>query len=152
MKEFLIVSFLKENLPTTFNKRDWPLHVTIVRPFFSEKSSEEVGAVVRDVCSEILSLTLVGKSKEMLGPDNNISVTEVESTVELGSLRNNIIKKIEPFITFKPPLYSTFRPHVTDQRTGSIAIGEKFTIRSLSLVEEHGTERAIVDTCPLQPL
>lgn len=96
-------------------------------------------------------MTLVGKSEEMFGPDNDIPVIELENTTELQAFRDEIMKACSSSITFETPEYKTYRPHVTLQEELKINVGENVLIGSLSLVKSDGDNRSVLHTIDLTP-
>ena len=149
MSPYLIVSFLKRNHPSVFQKSDWPLHVTIVRPFSSSKAPEEIIKSLTTLCAKTSQLKTIGKSREMFGPENDIHVTELEKTPELQALHEKAIKAIEP-IEFTSFEYPNFRPHITDQGNGSFVVDQEVILTSLSLVKISGHEREVLHTATLR--
>lgn len=145
MSSYLVVSFLEKNPPSVFQKSHWPLHATIVRPFSSSKTAEEIIDALKILSKQTNQLRTVGKSREMFGPENDISVTELEKTPELQIFHEKTLEAIGP-INFTSFEYPDFRPHVSDHAAGTIAPGEEVIFHSLSLVEVFTEERKILYT------
>lgn len=150
MNKYVIVSFLQRDFPLKFLKLDWPLHITIVRPFSSSKSGEEFIRTLTAICSQIKPIYVFGKSREMFGPNNDLPVTELEDTPELQSLHDQIMNVSGVWMEFRTPQYETYRPHVTDQVNGRISAGEEVIINSISLVELGSDERQVLSTINFQ--
>jgi hypothetical protein len=149
MNHYLIVSFLQQDFPLEFLQSDWPLHVTIVRPFFSNHSEEEFVHVLSTICAQTKPLPTAGKSRELFGPNRDIPVTELENTPALQLLHEEIMSVCGAWMEFKTPQYHTYRPHATDQTAGSVSVGEAVVIRSISLIESRGDKRRVVHTTTL---
>jgi len=146
MKEFLVVCFVEKNLPKEFLSGFWPLHVTIVRPFTTELSAIELTDIVQQVATQYSPLTLRAKSREMFGGRHrDIPVTELEKIPEIQQLHEDLLARFGSRIHFKPPQHD-FRPHVTDQKSGQIAVGDEVHLNTLSLIEEEGNRRVIIET------
>src|SRR6185503_14423306 len=125
MNHFVIVAFVKKDFPQSFAQTDWPLHVTIVRPFFSEKNAEEFSKVLKEICSNFKSIQTEGKSLEMFGEKNDAAVTELQNVPELQALHDRVMGGCGEWMEFKTRQFDTYRPHVTDQKENKIEVGEK---------------------------
>jgi hypothetical protein len=150
MNQYVIVSFLQKEFPQKFLQPGWPLHITIVRPFFSNKSGEEFIQALITICSQIKPMHTLGKSREMFGPNSNVPVTELENIPALQSLHDQIMSELRAWMEFRTPQYKTYRPHATDQATGGISVGEEVEIDSISLVELGSEERQVLSTINFQ--
>lgn len=146
MNNYVIVSFLQKGFPQKFLQPNWPLHVTVVRPFFSNKSGIEFIHALTTISSQIKPIYTLGKSREMFGPNSDVSVTELENTPALQSLHDQVMSTSGAWMQFCTPQYKTYRPHVTDQVTGGISVGEEVTIDSVSLIELGSDERHVLGT------
>lgn len=149
MPEYVIISLLQKDSPTTFHKSKWPLHMTIIRPFASSKNVKDIIDTLKIFCSNKKVIKTKGKSYEMFGPDKNIPVTELENTTETKSLHDDILHICSSWLEFKKPTYDIYRPHVTDQGNQKISIGESVVIETISLVEMIGEDRRIMGTIKL---
>ena len=133
-----------------FSSSDFPVHVTIVRPFLSGIDEKEIIKKMKITSSKNKPMKTSGKSKEMFGPQNNVFVTELENTPEIQKLHNDSLDDLGDSINFELPQYnSNFRPHVTDQKTGKISVGEEIFINSISLLRFYENKCHIIDTVDL---
>lgn len=143
MRNYVIVCFLSRNPPLEFPSKEWPLHVTILRPFTSTCSLEAFGWMLEPICTQTRTLILTAKAKELFGPDRDIPVSELELTSELEVFQRQVLEACEPQITFKHPAFPSFRPHVTAQREDRVNVGDTVSLDSLSLVEQGQPYRVV---------
>lgn len=145
MTKYVIVSFLEKNPSATFSSSDWPLHVTIVRPFSSSKNPDYFLDILKTHCLNRKKIILSGKSREMFGHDKSIPVTELEKTAEIEDLYRKLMLSLEGNIEFSKPHFDDFRPHVTDHNR-KLGVGDKIALGSLSVVEMDGEKRIVLGT------
>jgi hypothetical protein len=69
MKRYILVSFLRPGVPAAFTKAEWPLHVTVLQTFETSLPEGEIGRIVAEACDRQAPIDVVGKSREMFGPD-----------------------------------------------------------------------------------
>lgn len=146
MNRFVIVSFLNKDIPSVFRKQDWPLHVTVLAPFHSDRSKEELISALTSVSSQNNPIVSVGESQEMFGPKEDIPVIELGNTPELQSLHEQIEDKFSSLVQANAQQHYSFRPHVTNQKSGKIFVGEEVIIDSVSLVEMREDGRRVLHT------
>ena len=147
--ELIIVSFLKGNPPYSFTRSNWPLHVTIVRPFHCSKSSSELITALSVVASENKSFSTIGIAKEFFGPNHDVPVITLKDTNELLSLHEQAVQACGPDMILTGPIFNEYLAHVTEQKSGSISIGTKIQISSISLVYLHNDECQVLCTFDL---
>ncbi|MDB5244374.1 MAG: 2-5 ligase family protein [Parcubacteria group bacterium] len=150
MRKFVIVSLLTKDCPTTFQKTDWPLHLTLARPFLSPDSNEELIQKVTLACANQTPLVTRGVSRALFDRyQRKIAATEVEHTPELLRLHTQIRDAIGP-VQAVGESYDTFRPHVSDQAAEAIEVGQIITLDSVSLVEMDGNNRYVFHIADLK--
>ena len=152
MDEFIIVSFLTENIPDTFERAAWPFHTTILAPFTTDLTSAEVQNIMQRVSQEIPQFATTGKSKEMFGRENSVSVTELHKTPELARLHMALFRAFSEYATFKSPDWvgENYRPHATDTPQRQLRIEEEVVIERISLVELQSEKGLVQSTFPLK--
>jgi 2'-5' RNA ligase len=151
MNKYVIVSFL-ENIPvdTIFADSQWPLHVTLIRPFVSLAKEEELIATLTKALEETKSFSLVGISEEMFGPESNIPVVELERTPQAIALNASLKSAFDSSMDKSvPDMYTEFRPHVTSQVGGGITVGGTVGVNSVSLVRYEPGMRYVLATVRL---
>ncbi|MCB9820833.1 2'-5' RNA ligase family protein [Candidatus Nomurabacteria bacterium] len=150
MSRYVIVSFLeKATLGITFSKSEWLLHLTILRPFFSDNEDGYLIGILKDSLLEKQKVTSTGKVKEMFGPNKDVAVTELEHNTRIQDLHDSIESAFKPFIRFESEQYPTYRPHVTNQGSRGIVVGEEVVINSVSLVKIDNDSRQVLATVAL---
>lgn len=150
--EYVVVSFLQSEMPSTFRQADWPLHVTIARPFFTPKAVSELLQALKTVASKNKVLRTIGKAKQMFGPNKDVAVVELECTEALQSLHKQVKEVLGPDAMISGPEFKEYRPHVTNQKAAGISVGEEVMIRSISLVAMTTDERKVLGTIELVPM
>ena len=143
MSKFVVVSFLQDP-PAAFQASDWPLHVTIIRPFVTDTSLSELTSAIERISADSQKSDVVGKGKEVFGPEKR-SVTELELSPQLQELHEDAMREFGSYVIPESHVFS-FRPHVTDQVSGTLDVDEGATLSSLSLVEMDGEERRVAHT------
>lgn len=149
MSKYVIVSFVEPEFPQTFSHADWPLHVTVLRPFSTNLSDDELVEKLQDVCARHSPITTEAKSKELFGPENDVSVTELVNTSELQTLHEEISRIFGSDIEFTAPPYPNYRPHVTDNNGKSIQVGDTVSLTTISLVALGQDDRTVLVTTSL---
>lgn len=148
MHQYIIVCFLSDNTPSRFLKKNWPLHVTIHRSFFSESTSEELEQALEPVCRSTPTLVQQATNEALFGPRENVPVTELELTHRLEMFHRQVHYSCRPHVKeLRGPTYPVFRPHVSAQREEAVHPGDSVTLRSLTLIK-HGQSRHKVFTLP----
>ncbi|MEA2701451.1 MAG: hypothetical protein QOE22_160 [Candidatus Parcubacteria bacterium] len=147
MRKFVITSLLEDS-PAVFRQSDWRPHVTIVRPFTTDLPIAQLAERIDHICAQFPKIPITGKSKEFLGPQKEIPVTELESSPILQRLHEEVMQEFGPFVIPESHVLS-FRPHVTDLHSGMFGVGEEAIIGSVSIVEMVDDERRILHTSPL---
>jgi 2'-5' RNA ligase len=147
MYKYVIVSFLEE-IPNgyIFNRNNWPLHLTIIRPFLSPDESDYFVEKLKFICSKNNRIQLTAKSEELFGLNKDIPVIELEMTGDLQNLHDEVKQVLKDSIEFESALYADFRPHVTTQGNKSIKVGEDIMIDSLSLVKSSGDTKEVISS------
>ncbi len=138
-------------LPGEFPAGDWPLHVTIVPPFETELSVEEVAALV----PRVAPIPVVGGGHERFGARGTVPVTVLHESAPLTELHVALVDALEAAgiaLHDQRHLRDGYRAHVTDQRTGRLHPGEHALLTELSVVARapHGLRR-VAARVPLRP-
>lgn len=151
MSRYVIVSFLKKTTAgRTFSKLEWPLHLTVLRPFFSDTEDSKLIETLQISLAEKQKIALIGKSKELFGQNTDIVVTELEYNVQIQDLHNSVEGAFGSFVSFESKQYLDYRPHVTTQGNESVEVGEKVVIDSVSLVKFNNDSRQVLVTIILK--
>lgn len=148
MKQYSIVSLLTPGTTSQFTPSEFPLHLTLAGPFYSDKSLEELVEKLRQVCSTTSALTLQGTTRRMFGRNKDIPGTILGRSPELYTLHNNLFDALKGMVTIKIPEHNraAYNPHVCDRPTGKILPAQKFMLETISLIEYKEDSVAIVTT------
>lgn len=137
MNRYVIVSFLgKVPAGTSFTRTQWPLHITLIRPFDSYASEAELVAELTGALRYTKIFSLTGVSEELFGPELNIPVLELERTTDIVALNILLKRRFTNLANpSTPDIFTEYRPHVTHQAEGKISVGDTITVSSVSLVK-----------------
>jgi 2'-5' RNA ligase len=149
MSKYVIVSMLEPEFPQEFQSSDWPLHVTLLRPFETEVGAVKLIELLKKISDTHQELSTTGKSKEMFGEKEDVAVTELICTPELQKLHDDIKTAFIDDITFIAHQYPTFRPHMTEQNGKSINVGEVIALKNLSLIAINAQLRTVLSAIAL---
>ena len=143
---YIIVSFLHGNPPASFGKSMWPLHATIVRPFYL--SADPVGIIreLEKLCKGKPEVSSKGIRRSMFGERNDIPVTEIELVTGLDVLHKQLTNIVQTWTDTVDKSFPVYSPHVSDQDSGSLRLGVEVTIDSVSLVRMDTDERVVLST------
>jgi 2'-5' RNA ligase len=122
----------------TFEVSAWPLHITVLPPFRTDATGEEVGAAIRSVASSQAPLTVVAEHDELFGRRHDIPVTVMAENEQLISLHHALRDAVRPFAaTPEEPAFTgaRFRPHVTVKTHGRVHEGDEFTLTQIAVVD-----------------
>jgi 2'-5' RNA ligase len=148
-KTYVIVSFIKEP-KAAFDQPNWPVHTTIFRPFTSNLSETDLSNLLDEIASRYIAIPIRGKAREYFGPNQTVPVTELETSNSLQELHDAVRVAYEARgAQLVGRAFPTFRPHITDQREGSFAVGEDAHLTSMSLVRMDGENRQVIHTATL---
>jgi 2'-5' RNA ligase len=138
MNKYIIVSFLEDvSSGMKFQKSEWPLHLTIIPPFFFNKEEKQLINLLNSSFTNKKPITLIGESKEMFGPEREVEVTVLKNTEAIQELHNDIQERLRNWIIFKSKQYPDYRPHVSGQGEKEINVGKKIIINNVSLVKSY---------------
>lgn len=141
-----------------FAVKDWPLHITVLAPFHTRKTHEQVAAVIAEVAATQPALTARAGAEAMFGRGHDIPVTLVCDHPGLTRLHDRLLEALRP-LAARPeePAFtgSKFRAHVTVKGARRARAGEEFILSQVALVDmaprAHAAGRAVLATVPLLP-
>lgn len=151
MNEFIIVSFLDGSVPHSFNRNAWPFHTTILAPFTTDLSPDEMHNLMQTSVIQLKSFTTKGKSREMFGRDNTVSVTELYKTLELAQLHMTLYGALSSKAAFRSPDWvgENYRPHVTDTESRTLELEEMVYVDTITLVALEPSQGHVLHTLKL---
>ncbi|MCW4384376.1 2'-5' RNA ligase family protein [Salinibacterium sp. SYSU T00001] len=113
----------------------WPLHVTVVAPFSTHSSMDEVEETVihsvRDYCP--LRVTVGGEA--MFGRRQNIPVNLIRPHEGLFALQSDLQNALQPLMVSPRHPSQEFRPHVTAKRNGRVHEDDRLTLSHVAVVD-----------------
>jgi len=145
---YIIVAFLNEP-KENFRASEWPQHVTIIRPFSTSQSTEELVQKIEEVASNHNALVLHGKARRLFGPLMNIRVTKMEDSPDLLSLYEDMQSALGSDIETIGKTFP-FKAHITDNTGTPVPPGTEIPLRTISLVRIDGDNRSVLHTVPLR--
>ncbi len=153
-QKYTVVCFLDpQDKLTNFSSLDWPLHVTILDTFKTNWQLSELCQALRDVAAKTASFDTVPIQSALLGEHNDVPVKLLPLDEPMSTLHYALLGLVDGgSFVFNTPEFvgSGFLPHVTDQRTSQVSVGESYDLTGISLVDmfpdnDH-TRREIVET------
>jgi len=157
MQKYILVKLL-EDVPvgSEFSAATWPLHLTLVDDFLS--SLDEVG--IQQKLNELLANHLpyaktMAISDDLLGPLKTVPVVLLQVTPTLLSLHTLLVDflKQSAVVLVSPEFAGEgYKPHVTIQDTGRVAVGSEVIVDTVSIVAmspDGKTRLKLIDTIKL---
>lgn len=143
----IVVSFFEElDAGYRFPASDWPLHLTLVRPFaVAEESVADLEEKLAKTFSQQDPIGITFEKSAQFGPEQNVPVTTIAVNAELQSLHDRLLALTEENGASNDPRWSgaAYRPHVTRQRTGAMEPGESAKLSSASILDYQDTTRTV---------
>ncbi len=152
MEKYVIVSMIETNFPEEFQSVNWPLHVTLLRPFVTSATVDNLSEILQTVSSTQPIIVTEGKSKELFGVERTVAVTELINTPALQHFHEAIKSAFINLIEFTSTEYPSFRPHVTEHHGKGVQVGELVQMSSVSLVTLNTQSYRVVNTFLLPAL
>lgn len=139
-EKLLPVFFVDEvKIGETFDRRDWPLHITLFPPVEAPYSMD-LGVRMREHINPLEPFTVRVNGEATYGPQEAIDagkgtpVYTVEKKRQLLAVHNGFIKALSRLphdATFRQP----YRPHISKQHAHrSLALNEELYVEGLSVV------------------
>lgn len=157
-QKWAIISLLEEKEEGhRFNHTDTPLHVTLAGVFAVELSGNLLAESMSDAMRGQPSIEVTAERRALFGPGKDISVTALCISDEVMQLHDRVYSWLgELGVVYNSPEYQGkgFLPHVTDQKSSILNVGDTCLLQSVSLIDlfpdGNGYERRIVSTTKLQ--
>ncbi|MBM7829947.1 2'-5' RNA ligase [Agromyces cerinus] len=136
MTRFVIVLPLSPlTAAESFTVADWPLHVTLVEPFATDRPSEVVAAALGRVARDASAITSTAGEPAMFGRRHDVPVTLIRDGGEISALRGEALSALAAAEVETGHLRTEFRPHVTVKRHGRLERGDRVLLRQLALID-----------------
>ncbi|TXN29905.1 2'-5' RNA ligase family protein [Lacisediminihabitans profunda] len=122
----------------SFALQDWPLHITVLPPFLTDASPEQIADAFAAATSGLPAITAIAGRDELFGRRQNVLVTVVEHNEALARLHRTLVAAVLPFAAAPDePAFTGpgFRPHVTVKPHGRVREGEVLSLSQVALVD-----------------
>ncbi|WP_173922279.1 2'-5' RNA ligase family protein [Agromyces sp. Marseille-P2726] len=138
-----------------FTVADWPLHVTLVEPFSTERPAIVVAGALRTALAGSAVVRATAGEDAMFGRRRNVPVTLVHDGGQLSALRTRALDGLDRAGVDTGHVRADFRPHVTRKRHGRLHAGQRVPLESVALIDmrppEGSHHRRVVDAWRLGP-
>lgn len=141
-----------------FAVADWPLHITVLPPFETAFSADEVAAAIAEVASTHPALTAWAGADALFGRKHNIPVTLICEHPGLTQLHRRLVDALRPFAARpEEPAFTGpgFRAHITVKGASRVGEGDEIRLTQLALVDmaprADAAGRAVLATVALLP-
>jgi 2'-5' RNA ligase len=121
-----------------FSVTAWPLHVTVVQNFTTDRSPEDVGAALQQAISSAAPILATVGEDALFGAGANVRVALVVPTPALDHLHRALHARIAALgARFDDPQFAGdgYRPHVTVTKRARAMAGDILLLSSIALVD-----------------
>ena len=137
----------------SFTVAAWPLHVTLVEPFATDRPDELVTAVLGSVAREARTIISTAGESALFGRRHDVPVTLIRDGGEIAALRAKALTALNAAEIDAVRLRTDYRPHVTVKRHGGVSPGDRVVLRQLALVDMRPStgahHRSVLGAWPL---
>lgn len=138
-KKYLLVKIIgtQENL-TSFYAKDWPLHLTLLMHFNTDKPVELLVKALVDCADRHKSFDVLVEGESLFGINKDILVSVLQLNKEIKDLHNALMSVAAKLgATYDEPNYvgAGFKPHVSTQGGVKLIIGQSIIVDDITLVE-----------------
>lgn len=136
--KYTIVGFIGSNLPQQFSQDDWPLHITLLDPFKTIWSQQELAAEVSKVATQIKLFPMTAFKKSFLGPNKEVPVMLIKKDENMLQAHTVLLHLGERggFVYNTPEFVGDgFVPHITDRDDERAKFDDAYDLTNLSIVE-----------------
>lgn len=141
-----------------FPVAEWPLHVTVLAPFLTERTPAELTAVIAAVAASQPALTAAAGVDALFGRRHDIPVTLLREDPALTLLHHRLVDTLRPLAAHPAePAFTGvgFRAHVSIKGARRVSATDEFTLAQLALVDmaprADAAGRTVLATVPLLP-
>lgn len=123
---------------TRFTVREWPLHVTVVPPFNTHATVDDLARAIAATTTDLRRFEVRAGHSAMFGRREDIPVTLVEEDARLTDLHERLSVALHPLAApssdrvFQPGPY---RPHVTVKGERHAAEGDVLVLSQVAVVD-----------------
>lgn len=140
----------------SFRVPDWPLHLTVVPPFYTHASTETLAAVIDNVAARHPPLAVFAGEERLFGRNHTIPVNLVDDHPGLTELHRDLVAAVRPLAADPDERLFTateFSPHVTVKNGRRVTAGDVLTLAQVALVDMAAradpSGRSVLSTSPL---
>lgn len=119
----------------SFTVAAWPLHVTLVEPFATDRPADVVAVALGGVGRTARTISCTAGERAMFGRRHDVPVTLIRDGGELAALRATALAALAAADIDAGHVRTDYRPHVTVKRHGGVAPGDRVVLRQLALVD-----------------
>ncbi|MDR5700298.1 2'-5' RNA ligase family protein [Agromyces aerolatus] len=138
-----------------FTVADWPLHVTVVEPFESAASPEQLVSALQPVAGRAHVVRTTAGENAMFGRRRDVPVSLIRDGGEIVALREAALAALAAAGLDLGRVRPDFRPHVTVKRHGRLYPGDHVAFDRLALIDMRppagSRHRAVVGVLSLDP-
>ena len=138
MRVVVVIPLEPLHAGTRFAVREWPLHVTVVPPFSTHATVDDVARTIAETTADVRQFEVRAGRSAMFGRRHDIPVTLVEDEVRLTDLHDHLAAALRQLSVpssdraFQPGPY---RPHVTVKGERHVAEGAVLTLGQVAIVD-----------------
>lgn len=146
MYQYDVVNCFDRKDAASHDLTDMPPYLALSNTFYSERNPMYFINKLRDMAASTRMLTVEAVSRQWFGPDGDVAVTEIARTPELLALHLRLLESFGDVITLKAAQYAydQYRPHVSDQPSGGLAVGNRVVLDNFTLLR-FTENKAIVE-------
>lgn len=137
----------------SFPVAEWPLHVTLVEPFATTRTAEEIAGLVGSAIGAAAPVVATAGERAGFGRRGDVPVTLVHDDGALVAIRRRVLATLRDADVDVARARLDYRPHVSAKPHGEVAPGESLRFAQVALVDMHppagAGSRAVVAVWPL---
>lgn len=124
--------------PTQFSEDNWPLHVTLLDPFKTIWSPEELIRKVGELASKTKSFEMHLSQRSFLGPNKDVPVMLVKIDKRMRQHHNDLLNLgVRGSFVYNTPEFvgDGFVPHITDAHDERAELDKFYAVKTVSIVD-----------------
>jgi 2'-5' RNA ligase len=144
----VVVALFEPMTPgTSFSRREWPIHVTLVSPFSVDAPAEDLARAVASAGGDGWPLRIRFGGQAMFGARHDVPVQLAESA-EVVALHERLAVLLEtmPGFVARDPRHwrQGYRPHMTHVPAVAVHAGDTRELRCIALAELTGGTAIVI--------
>jgi 2'-5' RNA ligase len=123
---------------TRFAVREWPLHVTVVPPFSTHATIDDLARAIAETTAGVPTFRVSAGPDALFGRRHDVPVTLVEDHPRLTDLHHALQAALHPLAvpsSDRAFLPGPYRPHVTMKGERRASEGDLLTLSQVALVD-----------------